>query len=124
MVQFYIRRKRKSFLRIHTDGKKIQLFEEIKNTLHSKNLVWVVAEDSPTCTSTVSAVLSRPPFRRLRRAHLASPMPARYRSQFYLPRGVAARNAGMDFAADKERGRKSGRAVVYFGDDDNTYDLG
>lgn len=51
--------------------------------------------------------------------HISSPMPDFYRSQNPAPRGVANRNAAMSWI--RQSGKKSG--VMYFGDDDNTFDL-
>ena len=46
-------------------------------------------------------------------------MPARYRtSKGAKPRGVANRNRGLEWVM-----QKSDDGVVYFADDDNTYDI-
>ena len=54
--------------------------------------------------------------------YLSSPMPDIYRQtkdEYHLPKGVSNRNKGLEwilkFGVDD--------AVVYFADDDNTYDL-
>lgn len=51
--------------------------------------------------------------------HISSPMPDFYRSQKPSPRGVANRRAAINWI--RQWGKKSG--VMYFGDDDNTFDL-
>ncbi|KAG8326115.1 hypothetical protein J6590_050446 [Homalodisca vitripennis] len=50
--------------------------------------------------------------------HISSPMPEIYRSVSVIPRGVANRRAALDWIRANV---KSG--VLYFGDDDNTFDL-
>lgn len=51
--------------------------------------------------------------------HIASPMPDIYRSFAPIPRGVANRRAAINWI--RNSGRKTG--VLYFGDDDNAFDL-
>lgn len=51
--------------------------------------------------------------------HISSPMPDFYRTQKPSPRGVANRRAAINWI--RQSGKKSG--VMYFGDDDNTFDL-
>ena len=51
--------------------------------------------------------------------HISSPMPDFYRSQKPMPRGVANRRAAINWI--RQNGKKPG--VMYFGDDDNTFDL-
>lgn len=51
--------------------------------------------------------------------HIASPMPDIYRSYAPIPRGVANRRAAINWI--RNNGKKSG--VLYFGDDDNAFDL-
>lgn len=51
--------------------------------------------------------------------HLASPMPDRFRKAESKPRGVANRRAAVQWL--RQHNITSG--VLYFGDDDNTYDL-
>ena len=50
--------------------------------------------------------------------HLASAMPARYRKHATQPRGVSNRRAALQWIRDNVQ-----KGVLYFGDDDNTYDL-
>ena len=88
--------------------------------LHVKNLVWVIAEDTKSCSSVVSTVwlikTERIPY-----VHLISPMPEMYNSEPYKPKGVSSRNAAVKWILDKENILLPG--IIYFGDDDNTYDL-
>lgn len=51
--------------------------------------------------------------------HIASPMPEYYRTVSSIPRGVANRRAAINWI--RQNGRKPG--ILYFGDDDNTFDL-
>ena len=88
--------------------------------LHINNLVWIIAEDSRNCTSVVSGALFRLK-NRIPHVHLASPMPVRYINEKPKPRGVASRNAGVQWVLNNEPTLSPG--VIYFGDDDNTYDL-
>ncbi len=88
--------------------------------LHVPTLVWIVAEDSLVCSPLVQNIL-RQFGHRLAYAHLSSPMPDKYRKAFYKPRGVSSRNAGLKWIEDNHPGSVEG--VVYFADDDNTYDL-
>ena len=62
--------------------------------LHVKNLVWIVAEDSESCSNLVEGILSRSgiPF-----VHLVSPMPKIYKKEYYKPRGVSSRNAALEW---------------------------
>lgn len=104
----------------------------LSNTLLSvPDLAWVVAEDSEECTQEVADLLRRYSGRGGGGyAHLAAPMPSLYRGRFYLPRGVAGRNAGAQFVVDRtaatdddDDGDGGGDGVIFFGDDDNVYHL-
>ena len=85
--------------------------------ISASNLHWVVAEDSASCSHLVSSLLARMgvPY-----THLASPQPALYRTAKLKlnPRGVSSRRAGLHWVLNNSRD-----GVVYFADDDNTYDF-
>lgn len=83
-----------------------------------KRLHWVVAEDSPVCSPLVAALLSR---LGLPYTHLASPQPLLYKQANlkYNPRGVSSRRAGLSWVMQHVHTP----GVVYFADDDNTYDI-
>lgn len=80
------------------------------------NIHWVVAEDSDHCSPLVSSILTR---LNISYSHLVSPQPAMYRAAKlrYNPRGVSSRRAGLHWVLNN-----SWDGVLYFGDDDNTYD--
>ncbi len=86
--------------------------------LTQQNIVWIVAEDSKECSMLVKNMLEGfdIPY-----VQLASPMPSIYEKEKYKPRGVAARRAGMNWVLENHNGDKKG--IIYFADDDNTYDL-
>ena len=86
--------------------------------LHIDNVIWVIAEDSENCSPLVETLLQR---FQMPYAHLVSPMPTIYKSEKYKPRGVASRRAGLDWVRKNHDSSKDG--VIYFADDDNTYDL-
>ena len=88
--------------------------------LNVKNLVWIIAEDSNSCSRVVGDVLKRHADR-IPYVHLISPMPEMYKSEYYKPRGVSSRNAGVKWILDN--GKTLPEGVLYLGDDDNTYDL-
>ena len=89
----------------------------LAHTTQAARLHWVLAEDSPTCSPLVSDLLTR---LGLPHTHLASPMPQLYRraNLKWVPRGVSSRRAGLAWVLAHAMA-----GVVYFGDDDNTYDL-
>ena len=82
---------------------------------------WVVAEDADTCSPLVTSLLQR---LELPWTHLASPMPDMYHKTRLRdsPRGVSSRRAGLSWVLEHVRHSDQG-AVVYFADDDNTYDI-
>ena len=80
------------------------------------NIHWILAEDSGHCSPLVSSILERLD---ISYSHLLSPQPAMYRTAKlrYNPRGVSSRRAGLHWLLNR-----TWSGVVYFGDDDNTYD--
>ena len=80
------------------------------------NVHWVVAEDSDTCSPLVAALLTR---LGLPYTHITSPQPNIYKEAKlkYNPRGVSSRRAGLSWVMEHQP-----EGVIYFGDDDNTYD--
>ncbi|KAG4079491.1 hypothetical protein HA402_005188 [Bradysia odoriphaga] len=84
--------------------------------MHIPNLHWIVADDYDGCNTFLDFTLNRfgIPY-----THIASPMPDIYRSYAPIPRGVANRRAAINWI--RNSGKKTG--VLYFGDDDNAFDL-
>lgn len=81
--------------------------------MHDKRVYWIVLEDRDNCTVRIRALLERTglPF-----AHLAVPTDPAIKAQKRV-KGVEQRNRALDIV---EQIRLPG--VVYFGDDDNSYD--
>lgn len=95
-------------------------FAELTRLGHTLMLVprihWIVANDADVCDDQLEQILvkSRIPF-----TYLASPMPRKYRNLKPRPRGVSNRRAAVKWL----RLLNPSDGVLYFGDDDNTYDL-
>ncbi|EDW57849.1 galactosylgalactosylxylosylprotein 3-beta-glucuronosyltransferase S isoform X2 [Drosophila virilis] len=84
--------------------------------LHVPRLYWLVANDQERCDTFLDTLLSGfgIPY-----AHMASPMPSEFRKSKPAPRGVANRRAALQWLHQQN----ITNGVLYFGDDDNTYDL-
>ncbi|XP_055638873.1 galactosylgalactosylxylosylprotein 3-beta-glucuronosyltransferase S [Toxorhynchites rutilus septentrionalis] len=84
--------------------------------MHIPNLHWIVADDTENCNRLLNNLLKKfgIPY-----THIASPMPEFYRTKKLVPRGVANRRAALAWI--RNNNKKTG--VLYFGDDDNTFDL-
>ncbi|XP_063068651.1 galactosylgalactosylxylosylprotein 3-beta-glucuronosyltransferase 2-like [Engraulis encrasicolus] len=90
----------------------------LANTLGQvPNLHWIVVEDSDKRSPMVAGVLSRC---RAPSTHMNVPMPS-YCKPHCVARGTEQRNMGLDWLRKNRGPVDSG--VVYFGDDDNAYDL-
>lgn len=87
--------------------------------MHVPNLVWVVIEDAGEKTKLVTNLLKRC---RVTSVHLNIPTSDFYRKDPSKPRGVEQRNAGLSWIRDHHT-KDDCNGVVYFGDDDNSYDL-
>ncbi|EYC18859.1 hypothetical protein Y032_0026g1409 [Ancylostoma ceylanicum] len=90
---------------------------------HVPNLHWIVIEDASTASDSVARILKRS---QLPHTHLCVKTPANMKMKhsdpsWYLPRGVPQRNAALAWIRTQLSRAKTG--AVYFGDDDNTYDL-
>ncbi|CAH1378175.1 hypothetical protein MTP99_019538 [Tenebrio molitor] len=82
-----------------------------------KNIFWVVIEDAVRKTQLVTELLEKTG---LKYEHLIAPMPEQYKKKKKgpKPRGVSNRNRGLKWIRDNAK-----NGVLYFADDDNTYDL-
>ena len=87
--------------------------------MHIPDLVWIVVEDSQYKTELVQHQLEHCP---VRSVHLNAVTPRYYKKDSWKPRGVLQRNTGLSWIRDQHT-RTNCRGVVYFGDDDNSYDL-
>ena len=92
--------------------------------LHVTNLHWIVIEDSTNRTALVTNFLKQSG---LTFTHLNAVTPASYKLKdtdpnWLKPRGVLQRNAGLAWVR-KYLDPKIQPGVVFFADDDNTYDL-
>uniref|UniRef100_A0A1I7TU61 Galactosylgalactosylxylosylprotein 3-beta-glucuronosyltransferase n=2 Tax=Caenorhabditis tropicalis TaxID=1561998 RepID=A0A1I7TU61_9PELO len=84
------------------------------NTLsHISNIYWIVIEDSVSIVPAVHRILRRSsiPF-----TYMAYPSPENYPNRGWFQRTMALKYI-------RKKYRRKGNGVVYFGDDDNTYDL-
>ena len=81
------------------------------------NIHWIIAEDAGSCSPLVSSLLQRFD---LPYTHLVSPQPVMYKKSKIRdnPRGVSSRRAGLHWVLNN-----TNVGVIYFGDDDNTYDI-
>ncbi|XP_061516197.1 galactosylgalactosylxylosylprotein 3-beta-glucuronosyltransferase S isoform X1 [Anopheles gambiae] len=84
--------------------------------MHVPRLHWIVADDTNSCSEVLNSHIRKfgIPY-----TQLASPMPTMYRGRKNAPRGVANRRAALNWIRQNQK--KTG--VLYFGDDDNTFDL-
>lgn len=89
-----------------------------------KGLRWIVVEDAAVKTQLVGDLLRRSG---LKHTHLCATTPSSFKMSsndpsWRKPRGVLQRNAGLAWLR-KNLNVGTDRGVVYFADDDNTYDL-
>lgn len=87
--------------------------------MHVPNLVWIVVEDSDHKSDLVRRLLTRC---KVVSVHLNAVTPDYYKKDSWKPRGVLQRNAGLNWIREHNSAEKC-NGVVYFGDDDNSYDL-
>ncbi|KAL2722712.1 galactosylgalactosylxylosylprotein 3-beta-glucuronosyltransferase P-like [Vespula squamosa] len=81
-----------------------------------KNVHWLVIEDAYVATKQVTRLLERTG---LKFDHLTAPMPEKYKfKNGAKPRGVSNRNRGLQWIR-----ANATKGVLYFADDDNTYDI-
>lgn len=108
--------------------------------MHIPHLHWIVADDFDGCNAFLDYLLNKfgnclilvssisfeivfmvffLNYLGIPYTHIASPMPDVYRSYSPIPRGVANRRAAINWI--RTNAKRPG--VLYFGDDDNTFDL-
>ena len=103
---------------------KIDLTSMCHTLMNVPNVVWIIIEDAPKPTKLVTNLLQRC---RVKTVHLIAHTSAAYRvkkgrGRGSKPRGLEQRNAGLTWLR-KHYNAENCNGVVYFGDDDNKYDL-
>ncbi|KAG7169038.1 galactosylgalactosylxylosylprotein 3-beta-glucuronosyltransferase P-like isoform X2 [Homarus americanus] len=83
--------------------------------MHVNNVVWIVSEDAAVATKAVVQYLNESI---LNTIYLRVQMPVKYKKVKNKPRGVANRMAGLNWIREHAKD-----GVLYFADDDNTYDI-
>ncbi|XP_054169215.1 galactosylgalactosylxylosylprotein 3-beta-glucuronosyltransferase 3-like [Oppia nitens] len=107
---------------------KAELIRLSNTLLLVDNIHWIVVEDSPFKTQRVTKFLEDiEKYGHLKYTHLNVVTPTQFQMKktdpnWLKPRGVLQRNAGIDWIRENVKSI-DGRGVVYFADDDNTYDL-
>lgn len=101
---------------------KADLTRLCQTLMHVRQLHWIVVEDAVSQTPLVTKLLRRCT---VSSTHLNTRTPERLRLKEGEPtwrkcRGVEQRNAAIDWL---RKNVGDGEGVVYFGDDDNTYDI-
>ena len=103
---------------------KAELTRLAQTFLHVVNFHWIVVEDAPNKTELVTKFLKKSG---LKYTHLNAGTPPSYKLQdsdpnWLKPRGVLQRNKALEWLRNNIH-TSFGEGVVYFADDDNTYDL-
>lgn len=83
--------------------------------MHVPNLVWLVIEDANVTSPLVNKLLDRTG---IKYHLLTAPMPEQYKKKKVKPRGVSQRNRGLEWLR-----ANATNGVLYFADDDNSYDV-
>ena len=114
-------------------GRVVIVHQHVHGNFQVPHLTWIVVEDAASVTSRLRTIMSRFPSIStvimagilLHVPHisadniLTAAMPAKYRaSKGAKPRGVANRNLGLEWVIEN-----SDEGVMYFADDDNSYDI-
>lgn len=103
---------------------KAELTRTAQTLKHVKNLHWIVVEDSHEKTNLVKRLLNH---FGIRYTHLNVRTPVemrigRNKPRWTKSRGTEQRNLGLEWIRDNMKPNET-NGVVYFADDDNTYDL-
>ena len=84
-----------------------------------QNLVWIVIEDASEKTKLVTNLLKHC---KVTSVHLNILTPDYFKQNKARPRGVEQRNAGLAWIREHNT-KEDCNGIIYFGDDDNSYDL-
>ena len=103
---------------------KAELTRTAQTLKHIKNLHWIVVEDSHEKTNLVKRLLNH---FGIRYTHLNIRTPVelrigRNKPRWTKSRGTEQRNVGLEWIRDNIKPNET-KGVVYFADDDNTYDI-
>ncbi|ODM93462.1 Galactosylgalactosylxylosylprotein 3-beta-glucuronosyltransferase P [Orchesella cincta] len=85
--------------------------------MHVPSIMWLVIEDAEMLNPQVAALLRRTGIKYL---HMLAPMPKDQKMRKVKARGVSNRNKGLQWIRENFVDQNG---VIYFADDDNTYDL-
>ena len=86
---------------------------------HARNLMWIVADDAPAPTKQVMKLLHR---LNVTHKYILGQMPRRFWTWEAQPKGVANRNNALNWILSHTDQIRDDSGVVYFADDDNSYD--
>ncbi|XP_003386393.2 PREDICTED: galactosylgalactosylxylosylprotein 3-beta-glucuronosyltransferase 2-like isoform X1 [Amphimedon queenslandica] len=103
---------------------KADLTRLCQTLMHVRNLHWIIIEDSDSETPLVTRFLKRCRVKssQLNRKTSSKLQPPKVSAKGHKNRGAEQRNVGLDWLRENYKpGDVTG--VVYFGDDDNTYDI-
>ena len=103
---------------------KADLTRLCQTLMHVRNLHWIIVEDSDSKTPLVTRFLKRCRVKssQLNRRTPAKSLPPKGSHNKTKNRGARQRNVALDWLRETYKpGEVMG--VVYFGDDDNTYDI-
>ena len=102
---------------------KAELTKQCQTFMHVKNLHWIVIEDSDTQTELVTKLLHHCPVKStLLNRKTSTKLKPQDTNVKHKNRGAQQRNIGLEWLRNTYRpGDIEG--VVYFADDDNTYDI-
>ncbi|XP_071521050.1 galactosylgalactosylxylosylprotein 3-beta-glucuronosyltransferase P-like [Panulirus ornatus] len=92
-----------------------ELTRTAQTLMNIPNVVWIVSEDAVEATPAVTNYLNESD---LHTVYLRVQMPSKYQKERNKPRGVANRMAGLNWVRENAKD-----GVLYFADDDNTYDI-
>ena len=106
------------------DTQKVDLTSMCHTLMNVPRVVWIIIEDAPKPTSLVTNLIQRC---KAEIVHLLAYTSAKYRVEkgdhaWSKPRGVEQRNAGLSWLR-QHYSPENCSGIVYFGDDDNKYDL-
>jgi beta-1,3-glucuronyltransferase len=98
----------------YNPGQWVNIIRLGQTLMNDPLIYWIVVEDAVNCTLRIRKWLESSG---MMYAHLAATSPPKAQSKKGGPRGVNQRNRALDLVETLPDG------VVYFGDDDNAYDL-